>query len=211
MSDGTISSFRQRRGRILANKIKILAGVKGCPLTVLDVGGRRDYWENVGFSGIGQIVLLNIDPSDLGRATPREDIFVDRVCDARDLKIFSNDTFDLYHSNSVIEHVGSWDDMKNMASEACRVAGAGWLQTPAWEFPIEPHFRLPFMHWLATPARASLLSLARYYRGQDLDARRNHAERINLLSKAEVRMLFPNFEVLTERYMLFPKSYIVQW
>ena len=211
MSDGTVSSFRQRRGRILAKKIEALANLKQRPVSILDVGGRRDYWNNVGFSGIGKITLLNIDPADLGRETEREDVFQDSIGDARHLKGITDMSFDLYHSNSVIEHVGGWVDMKNMALEARRVAGSGWLQTPAWEFPIEPHFRLPFMHWLATPARSALLSFARNYRHQDRDARRDHAERINLLSKSEVQLLFPSCEVVTERFMMLAKSYVATW
>jgi hypothetical protein len=209
--DGTISAFRQKRGKILAAQIKALADKKQKPVTILDVGGRRDYWENVGFAGIVQIVLLNIDPSDLGRATSRPELFVDKIGDARKLDGIANQAFDLYHSNSVIEHVGSWTDMADMASEARRVAGAGWVQTPAWEFPIEPHFRLPFIHWFATPARASLLSFARAYRRQDHASRRQHAERINLLSKSEMKLLFPSCQVKAERYMLLAKSYMVHW
>lgn len=211
MADGTISSFRKKRGRILAGKIEALAERKRRPITILDVGGRRDYWDNVGFSGIRQIVLLNIDPTDLGRATAREDLFVDRVGDARKLEGISDGSFDFYHSNSVIEHVGSWDDMNCMAEEACRVAGSGWLQTPAWEFPIEPHFRLPFIHWLATPARARLLFFSSAYRKENRGVRRKHAERINLLSKPEVEFLFPTCQITAERFMLLTKSYIVQW
>ena len=161
MADGTISSFRQRRGRLLASKIEALAKIKQRPVTILDVGGRRDYWDNVGFTGIAKISLLNIDPADLGRATARADVFEDQIGDATHLDGIADNAFDFYHSNSVIEHVGGWADMKNMAQEARRVAPAGWLQTPAWEFPLEPHFRLPFMHWLATPARAGLLSMAK--------------------------------------------------
>lgn len=211
MADGTISSFPQRRGRLLAKKIEALAQIKQRPITVIDVGGRRDYWDNVGFEGIAKITLLNIDPADLGRATAHQEVFEDRIGDATHLDNIADNAFDFYHSNSVIEHVGGWTDMKNMAHEARRVAPAGWLQTPAWEFPLEPHFRLPFMHWLATPARAGLLSMAKGYRGQSRDSRRLHAERINLLSKSEVRLMFPGCQIDIERVLLLPKSYIVQW
>lgn len=211
MSDGTISSFRKKRGQVLARKIAGMAARAERPVSVLDVGGRRDYWDNVGFEGIGRIVLLNIDPADLDRATARADIFEDHIGDARKLDGIENGSFDLYHSNSVIEHVGGWGDMRSMAQEARRVAGAGWVQTPAFAFPLEPHFRLPFMHWFATPLRASLLSFARHYSGQDRHSRRLHAERINLLSGGEVRLLFPGCTVETERVLLLPKSYVVTW
>ena len=210
MTDGTISSFRKRRGRILAQKIKSLAQDLGRSITVLDVGGRRDYWDNIGFEGIGSITLLNIDPADLGRTTAHQDIFADQIGDARQLDQITAQSFDLYHSNSVIEHVGGWADMKNMADEARRVARHGWVQTPAWEFPLEPHFRLPFMHWFSTPVRTSLLSFAKGYRGQDRASRRLHAERINLLTKGEVKILFPACKVTVERVIL-AKSYVVTW
>lgn len=210
MSDGTVSSFRRKRGRILAGRIADLARDLGRPVRILDVGGRRDYWENVGFDGVGRIELLNIDPSDLGRATAREDLFADRIGDARDLPDLGDGAFDLYHSNSVIEHVGGWHDMEAMAQEARRVAPRGWVQTPAWEFPIEPHFRLPFMHWLSAPSRAALLRLSRPYRGMDLHERRRHVERINLLSKRELAALFPGCQIETERVVL-AKSYVVTW
>jgi len=207
---GTVNTFRKRRGRLLAEQIRALSGKLGRPLQILDVGGRRDYWDNVGFNGIARVTLLNIDPSELGRKTSREDLFVDQIGDARNLANFADGSVDLYHSNSVIEHVGSWSDMKNMAEEARRVAISGWVQTPAWEFPMEPHFRLPFIHWLATPARTSLLAIAPNYGGQDRHNRRLHAERINLLSKGEMRLLFPGCEIFIERILL-AKSYTARW
>ncbi len=147
---------------------------------------------------------------DLGRDTARQDVFEDRLGDACHLEGVANGAFDLYHSNSVIEHVGGWAAMADMALEARRVAPHGWVQTPAWEFPIEPHFRLPFMHWFATPIRTGLLSFAPGYRGQDRAARRMHAERINLMTKGEVQMLFPGARIEVERVIL-AKSYVVIW
>jgi hypothetical protein len=126
------------------------------------------------------------------------------------LSRFAAGAFDFYHSNSVIEHVGGWDDMRAMAREAMRVAPRGWVQTPAWEFPIEPHFRLPVMHWFAPPTKAWLLRFAKSYREADDHARRSHAERINLPSRREVRLLFPEARIETERVVLV-KSYIVTW
>jgi len=46
--------FRKRRGRLLAEQIRALSGKLGRPLQILDVGGRRDYWDNVGFNGIAR-------------------------------------------------------------------------------------------------------------------------------------------------------------
>jgi hypothetical protein len=211
MTDGTKSHFRSRRGRILARNIRAVADKLGHDIHILDVGGRRDYWDNVGFDRIAKITLSNIDPADLGRCTARKDLFSDAIGDACNLSHIPDSSIDFYHSNSVIEHVGDWLQMGRMAKEAIRVSRHGWLQTPAWEFPIEPHFKLPFMHWFATPARAALLAFAKGYRGTDHAQRRWHAERINLLSKSEVRLLFPGRTLVVERIALLPKSYIVTW
>jgi hypothetical protein len=196
---------------ILRARIATLAGRLGRPVTVVDVGGRRDYWENIGTENIARIELFNIDAADLNRASSNSSIFTDRIGDARNLAEVGDGAFDLYHSNSVIEHVGGWADMQAMAREARRIAPSGWLQTPAWEFPIEPHFRLPFMHWLSAPSRAALLRLARHYRSQDRATRRMHVERINLVTRGELKILFPGCDILTERFALLPKSYIAVW
>jgi hypothetical protein len=92
-----------------------------------------------------------------------------------------------------------------------RVGLSGWIQTPAFEFPIEPHFKLPFIHWLGQPLRRSLLSMSKYYRGNTLAVRRWHVDRVNLLSYAEVVTLFPNCNISIERWVLLPKSYVVRW
>src|SRR3546814_10323990 len=68
-------------------------------------------------------------------------------------------SFDIAHSNSVIEHVITWDNMKNFARETRRVAAWHYVQTPYFWFPVDPHFyKLPFYHWLPRPLRAKLRS-----------------------------------------------------
>ena len=97
------------------------------------------------------------------------DIFVRKVGDARNLSDYADGSVDLVHSNSVIEHVGGWADMRAMADEMMRVGRAGWMQTPAWEFPVEPHFRAPFLHWFGDPLRARMLSLSVEKRHRRMD------------------------------------------
>jgi hypothetical protein len=56
--------------------------------------------------------------------------------------------YDIGFSNSVIEHVGSWERQVMFASEIRRVARAIWVQTPAYECPFEPHYLTPLVHYL---------------------------------------------------------------
>ncbi|RUV78647.1 class I SAM-dependent methyltransferase, partial [Mesorhizobium sp. M1A.F.Ca.IN.020.32.1.1] len=133
------------------------------------------YWDNVGYDNIGEIRLLNIDEDELDRKR-MSDLFVSEIGDARHLKNYADKSVDLVHSNSVIEHVGPWQDMSAMASELLRVGRSGWVQTPAWEFPIEPHFRLPLLHWFAPPVRRALLRASRDYGSSDIKSRRYHVD-----------------------------------
>lgn len=176
---------------------------------ILDVGGRADYWNNVGFENIAAIRLLNSSASEFDRKASCN-LFSAELGDARSLSTYADKSVDLVHSNSVIEHVGAWQDMCAMADEALRVGVSGWIQTPAWEFPIEPHFRLPFLHWFAQPLRRAMLSASKHYGRMNIRDRRYHIDRINLLSYAEVKALFPECEVFVER-LVMPKSYTARW
>lgn len=206
---GTVNRFRARRGRVLATQIRRLAAAKGAPITVLDIGGRVEYWRNVGLEGIGRIVVLNHDETELSPGADSR-IFQSCVGDARALTGHADKSFDLAHSNSVIEHVGAWPDMAAMAREALRVGRSGWVQTPAWEFPVEPHFRAPFLHWFGQPLRRRMLWMSGSYRAKSVAERRAHVDRINLLSRAEVEALFPGCDIFVERFLL-PKSYVARW
>lgn len=209
MSDLTVNRFRQARGRLLRAQIERLADHLGRDLRVLDVGGRADYWQNVGLGRIAHIDLLNYDEAEFDRTAPADN-FTNILGDATDLTDFAEKSVDFVHSNSVIEHVGGWPAMERMAREVVRVGQAGWVQTPAWEFPIEPHFRAPFLHWFGAPLRRSLLSLSPLYRHCGVAERRYHVDRINLLSKREVQTLFPDTDLHVERLIL-AKSYVARW
>ena len=183
----------------------------GRKINVLDVGGRAAYWQNIDTSHIAKIVLMNLDEDEL---EPDDAVgtveFVFEVGDARILDGYDDKSLDFVHSNSVIEHVGPWQDMAAMASEMQRVAIGGWMQTPAWIFPVEPHFRAPFLHWFGQPVRRRMLSMSKYYRHLGVAERRYHVDRINLLSRKEVEALFPNSEIYVEWFGL-PKSYVAWW
>ncbi len=211
--DLTVNRFRSARGRVLRKHIEKLSDRLGRPIEVLDVGGRAEYWDNVGLDQIKHITLMNYDPAELERTVPDEKMFTKVVGDARDLSDHADQSFDLVHSNSVIEHVGMWRDMAAMAQEVVRVGRAGWIQTPAWEFPIEPHFRAPFMHWFGKPAQRAMFSLSfeKRLRKFPMALRRQTLDGVNLLSHREVRELFKGQKIYIERVALLPKSYSVHW
>jgi hypothetical protein len=215
MTNNTLSKFRRNRGRLLAEQINKVSEYLGRDIVILDVGGRPDYWLNIGLDHISRIDVLNYDEAEMDRPLPHNapaGIFQYKLGDARELTDYADQSVDLIHANSVIEHVGNWRDMRAMANEVMRVGKSGWVQTPAWEFPIEPHFRAPFMHWFGRPLQTWMMSFSVMpeYRRLDIDGRRPHVDRINLLSKREMRALFPDKPLLVERVIL-AKSYTARW
>ena len=115
-------------------------------------------------------------------------------------------------SNSVIEHVGTFSREKQFAGELRRVGQRLWVQTPAYEFFIEPHFLCPFFHWLPVPWRiymARWATLWGWLEKPRAQKSREMVEEIRLLKKKEFQELFPHCEVITEKMLgILPKSYI---
>jgi hypothetical protein len=103
-------------------------------------------------------------------------------------------TFDIVHSNSVIEHVGDWPKMLSMAQEVRRLAPAYFVQTPNYWFPIEPHYKLPLVQYLPN-------SIRRAVTGDDPD-------RIRLLSARQMRRLFADASLWRERVFGMTKSLV---
>lgn len=206
----TVNRFREARGRRLRAQIEQIAESIGRDITILDIGGRADYWKNVGTSRIKSICILNTNSADTD-VRSMSSVFTSEIGDARQLSNYKDQFIDLAHSNSVIEHVGGWPDIQAMAREVQRVGRHGWIQTPAWEFPIEPHFKAPFLHWFGQPLRRRMMFMSSRYRRTGLSERRMHVDRINLLSFDEVSHLFEGKNIFIERFLAFPKSYVVHW
>jgi hypothetical protein len=202
-----ISRFRTRRGRILSKKIDHLTFNLKRPIRILDLGGHINYWKNIDLGNIAHIVLLNNEASEL--TGDMDDLFSIDLGDACHLSQYADKSFDLVHSNSVIEHVGLWPRQHAMAREAMRVGHAGWIQTPAFEFPIEPHHRVPFVHWFGSSIQRALLRLR--FPDEGVDGRRNCVDLTNLLSHVEMKALFPGCAIHVERFALLKKSFTAHW
>jgi hypothetical protein len=191
---------RGRFARFWASIPSIQLGPAVPPIRILDIGGTESFWAGVWNDNCQHlsIVLLNVREERVSRELP----IVSAVGDARDLSIFRDCEFDYCFSNSVIEHVGSLDDQKRMADEARRVGRGYFIQTPYRYFPIESHFHVPAWNqmplWLRTALHQNLdlgwISKQRSY----LMARAD-VERIRLVSIREMRLLFPDGEILFER------------
>jgi len=131
--------------------------------------------------------------------------------DARNLTDFSAGQFDLVFSNSVIEHVGDFEDQKKMAEEIKRVGTFHFVQTPDRWFPVEPHFHVPFWVFLPDFLKIWLLthfSLGWYQKFQTKADALKEIRSVNLIRLKNFRKLFPDSEIKRERVIGLSKSFI---
>jgi hypothetical protein len=197
-------SFRNRR----MERFRRLFPGEGCR-RVVDLGGRSDYWDRLGFAGA--VTVVNRDPKEWGADPPRANgRFRYVVADGRQTG-FRDTSFDLAFSNSVIEHVGEWEDQKRFADEMRRLAPQVYCQSPNRWFFWEPHLMTFFVHYLP---RRWQLGLVRHFTLWGLlnkpsrEVTAAYLSFTRLLTRKQMQELFPDCEILTERWLVFAKSFI---
>ena len=193
--------FRRRRLRQFQARLQVQPAD---PL--LDVGGFPWCWTDPAWPN--PITLLNqAFPAGLEARAPGFTYVVGDGCALP----FGDRAFAVLFSNSVIEHVGSWERQQRFAAEARRVGGRLWVQTPAREFFVEPHFLAPFFHWLSPRWQRRL---ARNFTPWGWFTRPTPAAvdamlaEIRLLTRREMQQLFPDCEILEEKFLGLTKSHI---
>lgn len=158
--DNPASIGYKLRCKRIETLISIISKVydKSKEVRIIDIGGRKNYWQILPQEILNKykiyITIVNL-PGEILPASEEHYQFI--YGDACNLKIFEDNSFHIAHSNSVIEHVGNWNNMSKFAKEVRRLAPNVYVQTPYFWFPIEPHFMCPFFHWLPRPLRISLI------------------------------------------------------
>jgi len=187
------------------------------PFRILDLGGRFDYWTRVGLDFLDrhdiEVTCVNYSPEEMNAnisASPRLTAVVGDACNMAQLQ---DNSYDMVHSNSVIEHVGLFHKMREFADETRRLAPAYYVQTPYFWFPIDPHFpRVPGFHWLPLSWRRKLIGRFRVgWSGpaRDMDHAMRIVESSFLLDRSQFRALFPDARHRFE-WLLLPKSMIAE-
>ena len=197
--------MRKRRHALFLSLVEELPR----PLKILDVGGSQRFWESMDYVALDGVEITLLNPS---RVKVKHPGFTYVRGDARNLTRFSDREFDVAFSNSVIEHVGDFDDQQKMADELRRVGRRYFLQTPNRYFPIEPHFYFPLFQFLPLSVRvAFLMNLPLAHRGRirERDRAVAKATEIRLLNRKELTGLFPGATVTPEKFFGLTKSFVL--
>ncbi len=208
LGNGGSNPFRRRRFAIfLALVDDVLQRQPEC--RIIDIGGEPGYWQSVAaMLGARPVHITLVNLTSPEAPSPR---FAAMQGDARNLAALGDMSFDIVHANSVIEHVGRWDDMAAMAREVRRLAPAYFVQTPNFWFPIEPHFQTAFFHWLPAPLRVGLALRAprgTWRRAPDVAAATRQVQSAELLDRRQMVALFPDAELRGERLAGLVKSWV---
>lgn len=208
------SRFRLARFEAINRLIEtLLAGRE--TLTILDVGGRAEYWNMLAphLREKVHVTLLNYgDELALFSEHVAEGLrFTNVAGNACNMPQYADGSFDLVHSNSVVEHVGSYANMFDFADEIRRVGRAYYVQTPNYWFPVDPHSAFPFLHWLPDPIRMRVVTRFNVGVTRRVD-QRGAAMRLDgtkMIGRTFFRALFPDAVHTSERLaFVFVKSLI---
>ncbi len=194
--------FRARRFNFIKQKFDLLQK----PVKILDVGGTLSYWVNRNFDqqpGF-DITILNLKTPEKTHPTIKY-----LVGNAIDLSQFKDQSFDVVFSNSLIEHLYTYENQQKMAKEVLRVGKYYFVQTPNKYFFIEPHYLLPFFQFLPKKLQVKILTQTKLSRLKKwkLERAQQYVDEIRLLSKSEMLALFNGSEIYTERFLGFSKSF----
>ena len=214
---GASRRSRERRMRAFADALAS-AGLRGA--TVLDAGGTRAYWETWAHllppGAVARIDVVNL-PGQMreldGRTLEIGGIpvrfvaanLLDGPCPALDAR------YDVVHCVSVVEHVGDAAAQRAFAAALRRLGRFLWIQTPAKEFPLEAHFRLPFFAWWPLPLRAFFnwrFRLGVMPRHRSWPEAVAFCRSTRLLTRRSFARLFPACRLWTERVLGLPKCYV---
>ena len=203
---GIVSTrFRSKRFTLFK---EVLATVPK-PAKILDVGGRPHIWEREGIDPSDpaySLTIINMEKLDI-----QDPAIVSLAGDARCMSEFKDNEFDIVFSNSVIEHVGGYEDQKKMADEVKRIGKRYFIQTPNRHFPIEPHFLFPFFQFFPLWLKMALIrsfSLGNRGKASNFKEARERVSDVKLLGKRDFKKLFSDANFFEEKMLGLTKSFI---
>lgn len=209
------TACRDRRARLFLNQLQPSATDE-----IIDLGGGKGGY----LAGIlpyrGNVTIADVDPAVLKLAADTYG-FKTLCLDGSARFAIADRQYDVVFCSSVIEHITGPRDVifdiadskefaamareaqANFAAEIRRVGKRYFVQTPYKYFPVEPHSFLPFfIVWL--PRSWQIRALAFFGRHWIKSVQAD----FRLLTIKDMRALFPDAEIVLERYCGFVKSIV---
>lgn len=205
--DASTASLSHRLRERRFERFESLAARLPKPLAVIDIGGTCEFWEQRGWADRDDVSVTLVNLMEQDR---RHSNIHPTVGDATSLAEHADASFDIAFSNSVIEHLFTFDNQQAMAREVRRVARAYWVQTPNFWFPVEPHFLFPAWHWLPVSTRVAVLrrrGVGWMGRCPDPEFAREVVSEVRLMRRRELARLFPEAVIVPERFGGVVKSW----
>jgi hypothetical protein len=212
---GLRERLRQERVQLFMKLMQPREGV-----SILDLGG--EWGEFLGKIEAGlKATFLIADINEAYRTTVQSQGF-DFVLLEEDKPLpFADKEFDIIISNSVIEHVtlpkeicmeklptAEWVSrslhrQQQFAEEIRRVGKGYFVQTPNKSFPVETHTWLPLVNFLNHNQTVSLVRFT-----DRVWIKQCGYVDWNLLGRREMQAMFPDAQLVVERFFGWPKSVI---
>tara|TARA_R110001632_G_scaffold115593_1_gene227041 strand:+ start:395 stop:1063 length:669 start_codon:yes stop_codon:yes gene_type:complete len=198
------NQFRQKRMIFFKNQLDRIPK----PIKILDIGGYEEFWINAGLTDRSDIhiTILNLESSK----TKHKNL-ISVKGNATNLSEYSDNSFDIAFSNSVIEHLYNSDQQLKMAYEIMRVGKYHYVQTPNKYFIIEPHYLLPYFQFIPKSIRFYILTKTKFSRFKKWSSNeaQQYLDEILLLSEKDMKELFPSSKLTKEKFMGMTKSFVV--
>ena len=175
---------------------------------LLDVGGNMFFWDLARTQKLAMPKITIINTYQTSESLPENIKWV--VGDGKKLP-FEDLSFDIAFSNSVIEHLYSWESQVQFANEIKRVAPNYFVQTPSKNFIVEPHFLTPFIHWFPKNVQKNLVQNFTVWGWITRPTQEKCAQmlaELRLLNKKEMGQIFSESHIEIERLWGWEKSII---
>lgn len=196
--------FRRERAERLLDRLPEIRGGR-----VVDIGGSLPFWKYLlPILQPAEVKIYNITSGRMVYGmTERFENVECHLYDGSSVPLADGEA-DVVICSSVIEHV-PLENRRAVAREIRRLGKRYYVQSPAKAFPLEVHFMMPFIHWLPRPVGRMLARVSpwRFMIGEPVSTDA-YFDETRLLSKKEMRALFPDATIETEWFMGMPKSYM---
>lgn len=181
---------------------------------ILDVGAEVDILASGELQFIDlyswkhRISAINISQehiSHIKKCFPEVDAVVGDACKLP----WPDNYFDVVYSNAVIEHLGTFEKQRKMASEIMRVGKRWFVCTPNRWYPFEFHMRLPFVTWLPGNTYLCVGRIVAYNHIKRKYTFGNNRKDLRLMTTYELKSCFPGSKIIKLRVTFMAETLIV--